>query len=116
MFKKDSHKNTKVIFSLKEVASLLRNPDASKIEIAPYRDWRIVGICFFIMLIVSFGFNMYILFEVNRDSFFAVSEIKSQGISFNREGLNRVLDAIQRRENTFERLKTGMIGVSDPSL
>lgn len=116
MHTKDSIKKTKNKFSLQGIIPLLGNSDWTKIEIVPYRDWRIVGIGFFIMLFVSFGFNIYILFEVNRDNFFAVPEIKSQGVSFNREGLNRVLNLIATREATFERLKTEKIEVRDPSL
>ncbi|MBI3634560.1 MAG: hypothetical protein HY228_03015 [Candidatus Yonathbacteria bacterium] len=116
MLKKDLNKKTKNLFSLKGIISLWRDADPSKIEIAPYRDWRIMGIVFFVILLASFGFNMYLLFEVNRDNFFVVPEVKSQGMSFDREGLNRVLDLIATREATFEKLKTETVKVNDPSL
>mgnify|MGYP001570257502 CR=1 FL=1 len=116
MFKKDLIKKKKRGLSLKGIISLLSNPDSSKIGIFPYRDWRIVGICFFVIFFVSFGFNMYILFEVNRDNFFVVPETKSQGVSFDREGLHRALDLIVTRDAIFERLKTETMKVNDPSL
>ncbi len=116
MPKKDLATKIKDKFSLRGIISLSHNSDVSKIEITPYRNWRMVGIGFFVALLVSFGFNMYILFEVNRDNFFAVPETKSQGMPFNREGLNRALEMIETRENVFERLKTETIEVRDPSL
>lgn len=115
MLKKGLTKKTKISLSLKGITSLWGDTDSSKIEIAPYRDWRIVGICFFVAFLISFGFNMYLLFEVNRDNFFIIPETKSQGVSFNREGLNRVLDLITTREATFEKLKEETVKVIDPS-
>lgn len=116
MIKKDLIKRIKNFLSLRGITSLLRGSDSSKMEIAPYRDWRILGVGFFIIFLLSFGFNMYILYEVNRDNFFVVPEIKSQGVLFNREGLNRVLNTITTRESIFEKLKTETMKVNDPSL
>ena len=115
MFKKDSNQNAKSKFSFKRINSLLGKSDSSKIEIAPYRDWRIVGVGFFIILFISFGFNMYILFEVNRDNFFDVHQGTKQEVSFAREGLTRVIGMFAGREETFERLKKEIIKVNDPS-
>lgn len=116
MFKKDFIKRAKDIFSLKGIGSLLGNSDPSKIGIAPYRDWRMVGIGFFTIFLVSLGFNIYILFEVNRDNLFVVSQSINHEVSFNREGLNRVLGLFATREASFERLKKETVDARDPSL
>lgn len=93
-----------------------KGSDPSKTEITPYRDWRIVVIGFFVGIAASFGFNIYMSIEINRDSFFSGAPTPTQGTLFNREGLARVLNNLSQKEAVFERVKIEGVHVVDPSL
>lgn len=109
MFKKDWFKKFKKISSSK-------GSDPMKMEISPYRDWRIVAMSFFAGLVVSLGFNIYMSIEINRDSFFTATPKSGEEISFNKEGLAKVLAVFAEKEALFEKAKTEGVTVVDPSL
>lgn len=109
MPKKDWTKQAKKLFSSKGV-------DPLKMEITPYRDWRIVVIAFFVGLVVSFGFNIYMSVRINSDSFFATSQKKDEGVTLNKSGLTKVVEEFAAKEEVFNKVKTEGIVVVDPSL
>ena len=109
-------KQIKNRFSLIGFASLLRGADSSKIEISPYRDWRIALIIFFIGLFISLGFNLYILYEVNRDNFSGAPQAVIREVSLSHEGLMKSLRLIETKEEAFGKIKTRIIDMGDPSL
>lgn len=90
--------------------------DVSKKEPAPYHDWRLLVIGFFVALVLSVGFNIYMSIEINRDSFFTTTPKVEQGVVFNSEGLTWVLQDLASKEAAFEKLKTEGLPVVDPSL
>lgn len=93
-----------------------KGADALKMEITPYRDWRVVVIVFFIGLIGSMGFNIYMLIEIDRDTFFVAAPKSTGVITFNEEGLAKVVSGIDAKEALFEKTKTEGVSVVDPSL
>lgn len=109
MFKKDWFKEFKKLFSSK-------GSDPTKMEVTPFRDWRIVVVSFFAGLAVSLGFNIYMSIEINRDTFFTTAPVASEGAVFNKEGLTKVLTGLAEREAIFEKTKKEGTPVVDPSL
>jgi hypothetical protein len=91
MFKNYYNKIIKKMFSSK-------GRDPSRTEGAPYRDWKIVAISFFALFLVSLGFNIYMSFQINNDSFFATTPKTYDGVVFNREGLQKVLSVLAQKE------------------
>ena len=109
MFKKDWNKEFKKLTASKGV-------DQFKVEPTPYRDWRLLVLSFFTLLVVSVGFNIYMSIEINRDSFFTTTPKIEEGTVFNSEGLTAVLADLATKEATFEKLRTEGVVVVDPSL
>lgn len=109
MLKKDWVKKFKKLFSSK-------GSDPMRMEVAPYRDWRIVVMSFFAGLVVSLGFNIYMSIEINRDSFFTATPKSGEEVALNKEGLEKVLAGFAEKEATFEKVKTEGVSVVDPSL
>lgn len=93
-----------------------KGTDALKMEITPYRDWRIVVTVFFIGLVISLGFNIYMSIEINSDSFFATAPKSTGVIKFNEEGLAKVIAGFDEKSALFEKVKKEGVAVVDPSL
>lgn len=109
MLKKDGLKEFKKFFSSK-------GSDPMKMEITPYRDWRIVVIAFFVGLVISFGFNIYMSIEINRDNFFTATTVESKGAAFKKDDLAKVLAGLAEKEALFEKIRTEGVSVVDPSI
>ena len=90
--------------------------DALKMEITPYRDWRIVVIVFFIVLVSSIGFNVYVFIEINSDTFFSSAPKSTGVIKFNEEGLTKVVAGLDEKRAIFEKVKKDGVAITDPSL
>ena len=90
--------------------------DKLKIEITPYRDWRIVVIVFFIVLVSSIWFNTYVFIEINRDTFFEAAPKSSGVVKFNEEGLTKVIAGLDEKRATFEKAKNEGVAIVDPSI
>ena len=93
-----------------------KGADALKMEITPYRDWRIVVWGFFVGLILAIWFNIYMLVKIDRDSFFTPAQKSSGVIKFNEEGLAKVIAWIDEKQAKFEKAKTEVVTIVDPSL
>lgn len=85
-------------------------------EITPYRDWRILVTMFFVGLVVSIGFNVYMSTEISRDSFFTVTPKAFDGVKLNDDGLAKVIVDIDEKAARFETIKSEGVQVVDPSL
>ena len=90
--------------------------DALKMERRPYHDWRIIVMSFFILLTFSFGFNIYMSVEIDKDSFFAITPKATGVVRFNEAGLVTVVQALNEKAARFEKVKTEGVDVVDPSL
>jgi hypothetical protein len=90
--------------------------DPQKMEITPFRDWRVVVIVFFGGLAVSLSFNIYMSIEINKDSFFATAPKSSGVVKFNEEGLAKVIVGIDEKAARFEKAKAEGVAIVDPSL
>ncbi|MDD5152588.1 MAG: hypothetical protein PHS95_01120 [Candidatus Pacebacteria bacterium] len=109
MPKKDLTKNFKKLFSSREA-------DSSRAEITPYRDWLIIVIVFFVGIVASVLFNIYLSMQINSDSFSVAGQKNPEGLKLNHKGLTEVLDNFSAKETAFEKLKTEGVTVVDPSL
>ena len=109
MLKKNWNKEIKKITASKGV-------DPYKLEITPFRDWKILIAYSFAGLIISLGYNIYMSFQINRESFFAVENKTEGGAVFNSVALSEVLKNIADKESNYERIKTEGLPVFDPSL
>ncbi|MDO8604263.1 MAG: hypothetical protein Q7K40_02585 [bacterium] len=90
--------------------------DALKLEITPYRDWRIVVAVFFLGLLSSFAFNVYMSIEINRDSFFTTLPKSTGVVRFNEQGLAKVVAGLDEKAAVFEKAVTEGVAMIDPSL
>lgn len=93
-----------------------KGADTLKMEISPYRDWRMVVIMFFIGLVFSFVFNVYMSIEINRDSFFTTGSRSAGSVKFNEQGLAKVVQGLDEKAAIFEKARTEGIKIVDPSL
>lgn len=109
MFKKDLIKEFKKHSSLK-------GADSTKLEITPFRDWRIVAVTFFVGLALSVGFNVYMSIGINRDSFFTATPKNGETVTLKKDDLAKVLAGFAEREALFEKAGTEKSAVVDPSL
>lgn len=108
MPKKDLLKVLKKFFSSK-------GSDPTKMETTPFRDWRIVVVTFFIGLVLSIGFNVYMSVEINQDSFFTTTTKGGEVAALNKSGLTKVLAGFAEKEALFEKARTEKNSVVDPS-
>lgn len=93
-----------------------KGSDALKMETTPYRDWRILVVVFFIGLIGSMAYNIYMLIEIDRDTFFTQAPKSSGVIKFNEDGLAKVIAGIDEKADRFEKAKKEGTAVVDPSI
>ncbi|KKU80274.1 MAG: hypothetical protein UY07_C0048G0006 [Parcubacteria group bacterium GW2011_GWA1_47_8] len=93
-----------------------RGEDPEKMEITPYRDWRMVVAVFFVGLIASLVFNMYIFVGVNQDNFFRTVSKQEEVVGLNQGKLLTVLEVLNAKKTAFETLTKGSVSVVDPSL
>lgn len=93
-----------------------KGSDPQKMEITPYRDWRILVGVFFLGVIVSFGFNIFMSMQISSDSFFTADKKSNSGVVLNKDGLSKTLDELAAKEAAFEKARTETISVVDPSL
>lgn len=92
-----------------------RGADRLKYEPMPYRDWRIVVTIFFVALSISIGFNVYMLFQINNDSFFVASVQKRGESVLNKDGLARVLTDLAAKEAVLSGKSATTVSAVDPS-
>ena len=109
MFKKNWSKEIKKAFSSRGV-------DPVKMELTPYRDWRILVSTFFVGLLVSFGFNVYISIKIDSDNFFTTAPKSNIGLTLNKEGLTKILTELDEKAALFEKAKTEGVAIVDPSI
>lgn len=109
MLKKDWLKELKKLSSSK-------GADPMKMEITPFRDWRIVVITFFVGLVIATGFNAYMSIAINHDNFFITAPKSSETVIFNKDGLAKVLEWFTVKEVLFEKARTEKSSVVDPSM
>jgi hypothetical protein len=109
MPKKDLKKEVKKFFSSK-------GTDSFKVDAKPFRDWRTLVIVFFLGLLDSFGFSLYMSIEINQDNFFTTTPRGTDGVAFNRDGLIKVINSFTAKELIFEKITKEGISVVDPSL
>lgn len=109
MNKKDLTKKLKKMFSTE-------GTDPTKMEIAPFRNWRNVVIFFFAGVVVSVVFGAYLLKNVNEGDFFGKVESRPEVVQFDTKKLMLVLDSFKKKEALFEELKKNATPVVDPSL
>ena len=99
----------------KKIASS-KGTDPFKMDITPYRDWRILVAAFSLGLIGSLGFNIYMSLEISGDGFTSEGIAATTVVKFNEEGLKKAITIIDEKEAQFEKVKTEGITVVDPSL
>lgn len=93
-----------------------KGADPLKQEPTPYRDWRILVSIFFVGLVVSMAFNIYMSVEINRDSFFTVAS-KSTGVAkFNEDALVKLITRLDEKALLFEKAKKEGVSAVDPSI
>lgn len=92
-----------------------KGSDPAKIEITPYRDWRIVVVVFLCGILISFGFNVYLFMGINEDNFFGTTIKKEEVVIFNKEKLLIVLEGFKKKEEVSEALKKVATPTIDPS-
>ena len=93
-----------------------KGSDPFKKEITPYRDWRILAGVFFVALVASLGFNIYMSIEINGDNFFNVTPVANADVMLNKDGLDKILASFADKAAAFDKTKTGGVPVVDPSL
>lgn len=90
--------------------------DSAKMEITPFRDWKIILMVSLVGFMVSLGFNIYMSLQLSQEKFFSVKRNVEPGVVFNSYALSLVLENIAKKEGDFERIKIEGVSVPDPSL
>lgn len=93
-----------------------RGADALKMEITPYRDWRIIVIAFFSGMAVALGFNIYMSKQISGDGFVTATSGATNMIKFDAAGLEKAITTINSKEALFEKVKNEGVATVDPSI
>ena len=93
-----------------------KGSDKLKMEITPFRDWRIIVAAFFIGLVFLVGFNVYMSIQINNDGFLSTSTKTPSVMKFNEKGLQDAIAIIDEKEALFEKIKNDGVTMVDPSL
>lgn len=87
-----------------------------RFEIAPYRDWRIIMSIFFIGMVVSVAFSVYLFMGVRGDTLFSGGVKKDDSVKMDVTKLTKTINMFQARSKQFEELKMATTTLVDPSL
>lgn len=90
--------------------------DRSKMEITPFRDWRVLVIVFFIALLGVFGFNGSLFLRINTDSFVTGGLPETNIAPLENNKLDNAVKEITKRSEKFEKLRKEKPTYIDPSL
>lgn len=101
--------------SLKNILSAQRAKDKFKIEITPYRDWKIVGGAFFGLLAILFAAHAYLFVRLQDDSLFASKEEEAP-IGFKKERVVSTVEYYRERAAAFEARKAQKPSIVDPAV
>ena len=94
---------------------ILKNTDPFKKEVTPFRDWKFIVIIFFVGIVASVCFSLYMSIEINRDNFFTAKSEVGEVAELNTQGLAKVLSLFSQREILFKNAQTEKLDVVDPS-
>lgn len=100
--------------SFKNILSAKKAKDKFKIEITPYRDWKIVGQAFFGLLIALFAAHAYLFMRLQDDSLFASKEVEAP-IGFKKERVISTVEYYHERATRFEERRLQKPSVVDPA-
>lgn len=100
--------------SFKTILSRKKTKDKFKIEITPYRDWKIIGEVFFGLLIVLFAAHAYLFMRLQDDSFFTSKEVEAP-IGFKKERVISTVEYYREKAIQFEARKLEKPSVVDPA-
>ncbi|MHB8652108.1 MAG: hypothetical protein ACYC8S_03150 [Minisyncoccota bacterium] len=89
--------------------------DPSKIVLTPYRDWRLIVICFFILLIAVVAAQVYLSISLEQDTFFSPST-SSSSMTFDRDVLVRTVQFYDANAAEFETVKSTPKDLVDPAV
>ena len=100
--------------SLKGLFRPRETKDALKIEITPYRDWKVVGEVFFVLLVVLVAAHIYLFIRLQDETLFASQE-EEPVIGFKKERVLTTVEYYQTRAAKFEERKGEKPNVVDPA-
>ncbi len=94
---------------------VIKNTDPFKKGVTPFRDWKFIVIIFFVGIVASVCFSLYMSIEINRDNFFTAKSEVGEVAELNTQGLAKVLSLFSQREILFKKAQTEKLDVVDPS-
>ncbi len=85
--------------------------------IKPYRDWKIILVSTFFVLVIVGGLSTYLYMEVGQGRLFAVSDTESVNeAKINRPVLDKAIGVMKERKSLFDGIKNGEGIPADPSI
>lgn len=93
-----------------------KDRDTLKIEITPYRDWKIIVNAFFVAFMVLVALHMYVFVELSNDTLFAQKDTTDTVIMFNKDRLLKVVDQYDAKAAKYNALLETKPAVVDPSV
>lgn len=90
--------------------------DKLKIEITPYRDWKILVKVFFVVLVVLVATHVYVFVQLSNDTLFAQKDVTDTVITFNKDRLLQTVDYYDAKEATYREILETKPSVVDPAV
>ena len=85
--------------------------------IHPERDWGILLVSTFVILLISATISFYIYFQIDKDKLFTIKEsVSERKVEIDMELFKKTVEDIKVREDSMEALKQNKITAPDPSI
>ena len=95
----------------------IHGKDKLKILKRPFRDWGVLLVIFFTLLIFIALANAYLFIQINKEEIFAKERAPEEEIEvLNVEGIKKTIDFFDKREENFNGLLKQKPIIVDPSL
>lgn len=84
--------------------------------ISPHMHWRILIILFAIINLAVAGLSLYLYYQIGTGEIFTVSgRGDDTSATIDREKLSKTIEQFEARQETFEAVRAGSVGIVDPS-
>jgi len=97
--------------------SAIKHISYKKSGVRPQRDWHIILIITFLLLLINGSVGYYIYVQINEGGFFTVDQPDTgNNVTFNAKLFEKTLSDINARQTQAQALKDHPIAIPDPSL
>ena len=93
-----------------------KDQDKRKVEITPYRDWKILMNTFFVVLAALVVTHVYVFIKLSNDALFAQKDTTDMVVTFKKDRLLKTVDYFDAKAIRYDALLKTKPAVVDPSI